>query len=75
MAFVSNIFLLPRQKSLIRFTFEIYDVCEHHYQVALIDLKHEKHFQEQKQLNPIIPEQANHLISQSSVQRDDFRFC
>ena len=37
--------------------------CEHHYQVALIDLKHEKHFQEQKQLDPIIPEQANHLIS------------
>ena len=36
--------------------------------------EHEKHFQEQKQLDPIIPEQANHLI-QSSVQRDDFRFC
>ena len=38
--------------SLHRSSFEIYDVCEHHYQVALIDLKHEKHFQEQKQLDP-----------------------
>ena len=38
-------------------------VCEHHYQVALIDLKHEKHFQRQKQLDPIIPEQATHPIS------------
>ena len=28
--------------------FEIKDACEHHHQVSLIDLKHEKHFQEQK---------------------------
>ena len=42
-------------------------------QVSLIDLKHEKYFQEQKQLDPIIPEQATHL-SQSIVQRDDLRF-
>ena len=46
-----------------RSSFEIYDVCEHHYQVALIDLKHEKHFHEQKQSNPITPEQATRLIS------------
>ena len=32
-------------------------------QVPPIDLKHEKHFQEQKQLDPIVPEQANHPIS------------
>ena len=48
---------------------EGYDVCEHHYQVAPIDLKHEKHFQEQKQLDPIIPEQANHLISAQCPKR------
>ena len=45
------------------FSCEAYDVCEHHYQIAPIHLKHEKHFQEQKQLDPIIPEQANHPIS------------
>ena len=31
--------------------------------VALISLKHKKYFQEQKQSDPIIPEQAIHLIS------------
>ena len=46
-----------------RYSFETYDVCVNHYQVAPIYLKHEKHFQEQKQLDPIIPEQANHPIS------------
>ena len=34
-----------------------------------IDLKHEKHFQEQKQLDPIIPEQANHPISVQCPER------
>ena len=37
---------------LHRSSFETYDVCEHHYQVSPIFLKHEKHFQEQKQLDP-----------------------
>ena len=50
-------------------SFEIYDACEHHCQVAPIYLKHEKHFQEQKQVNPIIPEQANHLISVQCPKR------
>ena len=49
--------------SLHRFSCEAYDVCEHHYQVEPIHLKHEKHFQEQKRLDPIIPEQATHPIS------------
>ena len=61
---------LPSHRS----SFETYDVCGHHCQVAPIYLKHEKYFQEQKQLDPIIPEQATHL-TQSSVQRDDFKFC
>ena len=34
-----------------------------------IYLKSEKHFQEQKQLDPIIPEQANHLISVQCPKR------
>ena len=55
MSFITSIF------------FETYDVCEHQYQVAPIYLKHEKHFQEQKRLDPIIPEQAT-IQSQSSVQ-------
>ena len=38
-------------------------VCDHHSQVSPIDLKHEKYFQEQKQLNPIVPERVNHPIS------------
>ena len=42
-----------------RFSCEAYDVCEHHYQVAPIDLKHEKHFQEQKQLDPITSRAGN----------------
>ena len=46
-----------------RYSFETYDVCEHHYQVAPIYLKHEKRFQKHKQLDPIIPEQATHPIS------------
>ena len=50
---------LPSHRSSL----ETYDVCEHHYQVAPIDLKHEKHFQKQKQLDPITPEQATHLNS------------
>ena len=37
-----------------------------------IDLKHEKHFQEQKQLDPIVPEQVTHPVS---VQWNNFRFC
>ena len=56
-----------------RFYCETCGVCNHHSQVSPIDLKHEKHFQEQKRLDPIIPEQA--IQSQSCVQRDDFRFC
>ena len=32
-------------------------------------------FQEQKQLDPIIPEQANHLISVQCPKRENFRFC
>ena len=31
-----------------RFYCETSDVCDHHHQVSTIDLKHEKHFQEQK---------------------------
>ena len=42
--------------------FETCDVCEHHSQVAPIDLKHEKYFQEQKRLDSIIPERANHPV-------------
>ena len=42
---------------------EAYDVCEHHSQVSPNYLKHEKHFQEQKRLDRIIPEQATHPIS------------
>ena len=61
---------LPSHRS----SFQTYDVCEHHCQVAPIYLQHEKHFQEQKQLDPIIPDEANHPIS-VSVQRDDLRFC
>ena len=53
---------------------EACDVCEYHTQVAPIDLKHEKHFQEQKQLDPIIPREgkpsnlnpvSNEIISDS----------
>ena len=51
-----------------RSSFETYDFYEH-YQVAPICLKHEKHFQKQKQLDPIIPEQANHLISVQCPKR------
>ena len=60
--------------SLHRFYCETCGICDHHSQVSPIDLKHEKHFQEQKQLDPIVPERANHIESQSSVQRDNFRF-
>ena len=40
-----------------------------HSQVSPIDLKHEKHFQEQKQLDPTVPEQANHPISVQCPKR------
>ena len=56
---------LPSHRS----SFETYDVCEHHYQVAPIYLEHKKHFQYQKQLDPIMPEQANHLISVQCPKR------
>ena len=49
--------------SLHRFCCETCGVCVHHSQVSPIDLKHEKYFQEQKQLDPIVPERANHPIS------------
>ena len=52
-----------------RSSFETCDVCEHHYQVAPIDLKHEKYFQEQKQLDPMVPERANHLFSVQCPKR------
>ena len=52
-----------------RFSCETCDVCEHHTQVAPIDLKHEEHFQEQKQLDPRVPEQANHPISVQCPKR------
>ena len=42
---------------------ETHNVCDHHSQVSPIDLKHEKYFQEQKQLDPIVPERVNHPIS------------
>ena len=48
---------------LHRFCCETCGVCDHHSQVSPIDLKHEKYFQEQKQLDPIVPERANHPIS------------
>ena len=54
---------------LHRSSFEIYDACEHHYQVAPIYLNHEKLSQEQKKLDLIIPEQANHLISVQCPKR------
>ena len=38
-------------------------VCLHHSQFSPFDLKYENYFQEQKQLDPIIPEQANHPVS------------
>ena len=41
--------------------------CEHHTQVSPIDLKHKKHLQEHKRLDPIIPEQATNL---SPVSRE-----
>ena len=46
-----------------RFYCEICGVCLYHSQVAPFDLKYEKYFQRQKQLDTMIPEQANHLIS------------
>ena len=46
-----------------RFYCEICGNCFHHSQVAPFDLKYEKYFQEQKQSDPIIPEQAYHPIS------------
>ena len=52
-----------------RFSYETCEVCEHHTQVALIDLKHEKHLQEQKQLDLIVPEQATHPISVQCPER------
>ena len=53
-----------------RFCCETSDVCEHHSQVSPDYLKHEEHFQEQKQLDPIVPEQVTHpvLSPVSSVQ-------
>ena len=45
-----------------RFYGETCGVCFHHSQVSPIDLKYEKYFQEQKRLDPIIPEQENHPI-------------
>ena len=52
-----------------RFSCEACDVCEHHTQVSLIHLKHEKHFHEQKRLDPIVPEQAHHPISVQCPKR------
>ena len=43
-----------------RFYSETCGVCVHHSQVSPIDLKHEKHFQEQKRLDPIVPKRVNH---------------
>ena len=54
---------------LHRFSFETYDVCDHHYQVAPIHLKHEKHFQEQKQLDPI-DSRAGNPSNLSPVSRE-----
>ena len=56
-------------ESMFSITLILFWVCEHHYQVAPIHLKHEEHFQEQKQLDPIIPEQATHLISVQCPKR------
>ena len=49
--------------SFHRSFFVTYDVRKHHDQVVLIYLKHEKHFQGQKQSDPIVPEQATQTIS------------
>ena len=54
-----------------RFYCEICGVCLHHSQVSPIDLKHEKYFQKQKQLDPIVPEQATHPISVQCPERWD----
>ena len=54
-----------------RFSCETCGVYDHHSQVSLIHLKHEKHFQEQKQLDPIVPEQATHPISVSREMISD----
>ena len=48
-----------------RFSSEAYDVCEHQSQIAPINLKHEKHFQEQKQSDPTIQEQADNGLLRS----------
>ena len=45
------------------------EICFYHSQVAPFDLKHGKHFQEQKQLDPIVPEQANHPVSVPCPER------
>ena len=52
-----------------RFYCEICGVCDHHSKVSPIDLKHEKYFQEQKQLDPIVPERVNHPISVQCPER------
>ena len=68
-AALNNLRELNQCLSPHRFCCETSDVCEHHSQVSPIDLKHEKHFQEQKQLDPIVPEQVTHPVSvQCSVR-------
>ena len=58
---------------LHRSSFEIYDACEHHYQVALIDLKYEKISRDRK-LDPIAIKPSNlspvsrEIISDSVVE-------
>ena len=46
-----------------------YEICFYHSQVAPFDLKYEKYFQEQTQLDPIVPEQATHPISVQCPER------
>ena len=58
-----------------RFYCETSDVCEYQSQVSPDYLKHEKHFQGQKQLDPIVPEHVTHPISVLCPERDNFRFC
>ena len=57
-----------------RFSCEAYDVCEHHYQVAPIHLKHEKHFQEQKRLDSHSSRTGNPSNLSPVSRRDDLRF-
>ena len=57
-----------------RFCCETCGVCVHHSQVSPINLKNDKHFQKQKQLDPIIPEQTNHPVSMILLSCEEQQF-